>query len=286
MLHTFKLPSDRILTYREYGCPNGQPVFFFHGWPGEAQQASLIHQAALERGVRLIAPNRPGIHGSALQPERSLLDWPPVMAALADSLGLDRFRLIGLSGGGPYALACAWALGRRVVATATVCGALPCAPGPGRRHLSPVYRGMLAMHDHTPPLLKGALIPLSLMGRIKPPRAVLWLALKTLGPRDRAALWPKENMAKYFPAFQNSMRSGMPGLWEDAKPYSTPWPFALAEIRSPLTIWHGTQDTNFSCRGAAALAAGIPHAKYVETEEGHYSILPNQAGPVLDDLMK
>lgn len=275
-----------MLTYREYGKPDGEPVFFFHGWPGEAQQASLIEEAAGERGMRVIAPNRPGIGGSTRQPDRNLLDWPPLVAALADELKVGRFHVLGLSGGGPYALACLWALGRRVKSGATVCGALPAGPGPDRRWLSPVYQGMLAVHDHAPWLLQGALIPAVRAARVPPPRPVLWLGLRALGESDRAALWPKDRVAAFLPAFQEAMRSGMTGLWEDGKNYSVPWPFDPAEISTPLSLWHGQQDRNFACSGAAAFAARIPHAEFHETEDGHYSILSNQAGQILDDLLR
>ena len=285
MLQIFKLPAERALTYREYGRPDGEPVFFFHGWPGESHQGSLLHEAAQACGVRLIAPNRPGIGGSTRQPERTLPDWPPLLAALADALGITRFRIIGLSGGGPYAHACAWALGSRVQSYATVCGALPAAPGPERRHLSPVYQGMLAVHDHAPWLLQSALVPTVRVARLPLPRPLLWLGLRTVGTSDRAALWPKPNFARYFPAFHNAMCSGMSGLWEDGKPYSSAWGFNPAEIHAPLTIWHGTQDRNFACAGAAAFASQIPHAKFMQTGDGHYSILPNQATPILEDLL-
>lgn len=285
MLHTFRLPSGQVLSFREYGCPRGPALFFFHGWPGEAQQGSLIHQAALDRGLRLIAPNRPGISASSSQAGRSLLDWPPLVQALADHLQLDRSFVLGLSGGGPYALATAWALGPSVRATAIVCGALPAAPGPARRHLSPVYQAMLALHDRAPWLLQAALAAAVRLGRIPPPRAALWLALRILGPRDRAALWPKERFAQFYPAFRRAMQSGMRGLWEDAQPYALAWPFDPAEIRSPLSFWHGTQDRNFACAAAAAFAAGLPTATFHACEDGHYSILTNQAGPILDDLL-
>lgn len=286
MLQQFSLPGGGTLIWREYGDPSGAPVFFFHGWPGESHQGALIHDAALEKGVRLICPNRPGIGGSSRQPGRTLLDWPPLIDALADHLNISRFRLLGLSGGGPYALACAWALGRRrVSACSTVCGALPSAPGPDRRRLSPVYQLMLQTHDHAPWLLQGALIPLVRVARIPPPRPLLRLALLSLGPKDREALQDPAAFQLYFPGFQNAMRSGMRGLWDDGHPYAAAWPFDPAAITVPLEIWHGTQDKNFACAGAAKLAAGIPGARYHEVEEGHYSILRNQAAPILQSLL-
>ena len=285
MLETLSLPSGQTLTYRQYGQSDGRPVFFFHGWPGESHQASLLHRAALAQNIRLISPNRPGIGGSTPQPGRTLLDWPPLVAALADSLHINRFHLCGVSGGGPYAHACAIALADRLIAYTTVCGALPAAPGPDRQHLSPVYRVMLGLHDRVPLLLKSALFPISRLGQFPPPRPLLWLALRTVGPSDRDILWPKETFPSYFPAFQNAMRSGTSGLWEDGRLYAHPWPFLTTDLTTPLTIWHGHQDRNFSCAGAAAFAATLPHATFIPTDDGHYSILVNQADRILENLM-
>ena len=98
------LPDGRILSHATYGDPAGLPVLFFHGTPGSHVGAELLHDAALAAGVRLIAPDRPGMGESTYQPGRVLLDWPNDVVALADAMGIDRLRIIGYSGGGPYAL--------------------------------------------------------------------------------------------------------------------------------------------------------------------------------------
>lgn len=279
------LPNGQAVEYRQYGDPAEEPVFFFHGWPAESHQGCFLHEAAAARGLRVISPNRPGIGASSRQPGRRFPDWPPVVAGLADALGISTFRILGLSGGGPYALACAWALPGRVRKVATVCGAIPAAPGQDRRGLSPVYQGMLAIHDSAPWLLKSALLPVTRAARIPPPRPLLWLLLRTLGPRDRLALMDRARFRLYFPGFANAMRSGVRGIWEDGDPYSSPWGFAVEEIRVPVSVWHGTQDRNFHHTRAEALAASIPGASFHRVEEGHYSILPMRMEEILADLV-
>jgi pimeloyl-ACP methyl ester carboxylesterase len=108
------LTDSRRLAYCDYGPLTGFPVFYFHGTPGSRLEAQLADQAARQHDIRLLALDRPGIGRSDLQPGRKLLDWPQDMAATADQLGLDRFGVIGFSGGGPYALACAYALPERL----------------------------------------------------------------------------------------------------------------------------------------------------------------------------
>ena len=126
MLHreeTFTLPDGRTLGCLMCGAEDGFPVFCFHGFPGCRLDYAGFAQPAARRGLLLISPDRPGIGLSSPQPGRTLLDAPKDVKALADALDLPRFALYGVSGGGPYALACAWALPERAVG-AVVAGGL------------------------------------------------------------------------------------------------------------------------------------------------------------------
>jgi pimeloyl-ACP methyl ester carboxylesterase len=105
--NVFRLRDGRALGYAEYGDPGGTPVFFFHGSPGSRLQRHPDASIASELGTRIITIDRPGYGLSDFQPERTLLDWPADVAQLADALHIERFAAIGLSGGGPYLLACA-----------------------------------------------------------------------------------------------------------------------------------------------------------------------------------
>ena len=105
-----RLADGRRLGFAEYGASGGQPLLFFHGTPGARLVAGFAHQSALRLNVRLIAPERPGFGRSDFQAGRRILEWPDDVAALADALGLERFAVAGVSGGAPYALACAWRL--------------------------------------------------------------------------------------------------------------------------------------------------------------------------------
>ena len=94
-----------MLQRHEYGPRDGTPVLYLHGTPGTGREAAVLHGAARDAGVRLVAPDRPGMGGSPGTPVRRLADWPADVEGLADALGLERFAVLGWSGGGPYALA-------------------------------------------------------------------------------------------------------------------------------------------------------------------------------------
>ena len=119
--YKLRLVDGRRLAYAEYGVPNGRPAFYCHGFPGSQREAQLIDPAARAQNVRIIAADRPGYGDSDPLPGRSILAWAKDLTALADHLGLDRFSLIGVSGGAPYALACAFLIPERLIACTLVC---------------------------------------------------------------------------------------------------------------------------------------------------------------------
>jgi pimeloyl-ACP methyl ester carboxylesterase len=114
--------DGRSLAYTAIGPPDGPVVMHFHGAPGTRLDLAIFEAAVSSLGVCIVAADRPGYGGSSPQPGRRRDGWPADVAALADRLGVDRFAVLGLSSGGPYALACAALFPDRVVAAATVGG--------------------------------------------------------------------------------------------------------------------------------------------------------------------
>src|SRR5436190_460203 len=106
--------SGRVVGIYEYGEPSGRPVFVLHGTPACGAGFAWADEPARVRGVRLIAPDRPGVGLSARQDAYRVCDYPEQIAALADAMSLDSFAVWGYSGGGPYAVACAAQLGPRL----------------------------------------------------------------------------------------------------------------------------------------------------------------------------
>jgi pimeloyl-ACP methyl ester carboxylesterase len=120
-----RLRDGRRLGYAEYGDRHGRPVVFFHGTPGSRKIAGVAHRVATARAVRVIAPDRPGFGLSDFQPARRLIDWPADVLDLADALGLERFAVAGVSGGGPYVAACARRLADRLTHAGIISGMGP-----------------------------------------------------------------------------------------------------------------------------------------------------------------
>ena len=109
------LPDGRRLAYSETGAPDGSPVLYFHGHPGSRLDVAMFDRSILARsGLRMLSIDRPGIGQSDFQPGRAIRDWPADVRGFADALGIQRFAVLGVSGGGPFAAACAQALPERV----------------------------------------------------------------------------------------------------------------------------------------------------------------------------
>src|SRR5262245_6028460 len=103
-IQTLKLKDGRNLGFAQFGADSAPPVFYFHGWPGSRLEAGFFEIP----GVQMIGVDRPGYGLSDPHPKRKLADWPNDVAALADHLGFGKFAIVGMSGGGPYAAACAY----------------------------------------------------------------------------------------------------------------------------------------------------------------------------------
>jgi pimeloyl-ACP methyl ester carboxylesterase len=115
-----RLPDGRRIGYAEFGDAKGLPVLAIHGTPGSRYMFALTDQAARERGLRIIAPERPGYGLSDYRRRDALAQTAEDVNALADGLGLDRFALIGVSGGGPHAMAAAASIPDRVALLALI----------------------------------------------------------------------------------------------------------------------------------------------------------------------
>ena len=279
------LKSGLRIAYEEYGDPAGEPVIYCHGWPSSRLMAALAHEAACELGMRIIAPDRPGIGLSQFQPDRTFPDWPPLVAELMRALEIERYYVFGISGGGPYALATAWGNPDAVKAVAVASGAVPLAERDGNDGLFIAYKGLLELHRRNPAMIRllfRMLRPLILM---PVPNALAALGVAVLPPADRKALSDRNVFDICLESGREAWRKGSLGVAHDGGLYAQPWGFSPEEIRVPVRLWHGKQDRNFSWKLAEKLASGIPGctARFVE-DEGHYSLPIVRIREILEDL--
>jgi pimeloyl-ACP methyl ester carboxylesterase len=284
----FELKTGKHLAYAEFGDRAGSPVFFCHGWPSSRTMAELTDAAARDLGVRIISPDRPGICDSAFQPNRKLVDWPDVLEELANHLQIERFHILAISGGAPYAYVTAWKMARRVQAIAIVSGAPPIVELQDREGLLGLYRLMLHCHQKYPRFSRTCFhLARPILSRRPPRRArPLLLKLLRLQPTDAAVLRDSAAFEACFESQRRAWRASADGVLADAEIYARSWGFPLEDVRVSVRLWHGKQDRAFSFRIAEKMASRLPNcrARYLENE-GHYSTPIRYMGEILADLI-
>jgi pimeloyl-ACP methyl ester carboxylesterase len=283
----FRRENEAVVAYSEYGDPHGAPVFFCHGWPSSRTMAELTDEAASNLGLRIISPDRPGIRDSKFDPNRTLLDWPPLLRELAVHLQIDKFKVFAISGGAPYAYAAAWMLPERVEAIAVVSGAPPIAELQDRSGLLTLYNRLLALRRSRPGLLRFLFQVARPFAAMKVPIRIRPLLLKILQPCDANVLRDTKSFEACFESARQAWRSSAAGVMVDADIYAQPWGFSLEDVAVPVRLWHGKKDRTFSFRLAEEIAARLPNCEFhLVDEAGHYSLPIRHIHEILADLSR
>jgi pimeloyl-ACP methyl ester carboxylesterase len=272
---TITLSNGRTLSYAEYGDPHGKPVFFFHGIPG-SRLFRPPDEVTTRLGVRLITTDRPGSGLSTYQPGRRILDWPDDLVQLADHLGIAEFSVAGHSGGGPYALACAFALPGRVRHAATLSGAGPSDAREALKTMTPLNRLGMSIGGFTPwPLWRLLIWYLYRMGHDNP--AHLFERAAKDRPRGDTEVLNEPGVLELCYASQSeALRQGTRGFALEARLLTQPWGFRLEEIRVLVFIWHGSEDVDTPVAMGQAVAARIPNCHLtICPGEGHMLLFPH-----------
>jgi pimeloyl-ACP methyl ester carboxylesterase len=277
--------STGALAWRRFGDPEGRPLIFFHGWPGSSAQAWLLDAAAQAHGFRGLAIDRPGIGASPIC-QRRLIDWPATIREFAQRLGISKFSVMGISGGGPYALACAARCPELLESVTVVCGAPPIAELASVGGLHPTYQFLLQLFRRRPELVR-MLFRAARPFMLWPAALQFFPPLRFALPRcDARAIEEPDHFAGVF-LCQRDAFNDVDGLFADAALYAEPWGFSLEEIRLPVEFWHGRDDANFDYHLAEAMAARVPGATLrILENQGHFSLPINCADSILAAMKK
>jgi pimeloyl-ACP methyl ester carboxylesterase len=282
---TLRLRDGRTLGYAEYGTARGKPVLVFHGSAGARLQARVAHEPALARGIRIIAPDRPGQGLSTRRPGRTIADWPDDVRELADALGIARFAVVGISGGGPYAAACAWALPERVSHAGIISGV---APGAGRDLANGLRRrahGLVNLVLDRPGLMR-AVIDLAAVPCRRVPDRIFERARALAPPADQPILCRPEVAAALSAGLREAFRQGGQGVADELLLLMRPWTVRLQEIQVPVRLWHGEADDMVPVAMGRYFAQAIPdcHAEFLPAS-GHYLVF-DRIGTFLEAMVE
>jgi pimeloyl-ACP methyl ester carboxylesterase len=276
-----RLADGRRIGYAEFGDPRGAAVLAIHGTPGSRFMFALTDHAARARKLRIIAPERPGFGLSDFRRCRSLAQAAEDIKALADALALPRFAVIGVSGGGPYAIAAAAAMPDRAVLLALISPVGPIAEHHRSIRMSKMHRLIFTQIGRSPPASAGFFWSLRHLVRFAP--GVAYHLLMQRVPRsDRAVLVRPEVRTNLRTALREGLRPGIDGARQDLRLFCAPWDLPLEDIDVPTVVWQGSDDTIVPPGGAYHLAEALPNCRLdVIQGGGHYWVF-GQFERVLD----
>jgi pimeloyl-ACP methyl ester carboxylesterase len=256
-LHVYETSAD--------GAGTGLTVFWHHGTPNVGEPPEPLFAAAAGHGIRWVSHDRPGYRGSTTLPGRDVASVAADAASIADTLGVERFAVMGHSGGGVHALACAALLPERVLGAVCVSALAPLdaegldwfagmAPA-GAGELRAATRGRAALEE----LLAST--------EFDP---------EQFTPADHAALagawsWLGGVVGK-------ALLGGLGGMVDDDLSYVAPWGFDPKRVRAPVLLLHGGQDRVAPRSHAEWLARRVPSAElWLRPDDGHISVLQSGA---------
>lgn len=285
----FQLPDGRRLGYDEYGPSDGKPLFYFHGSPSSRVESTLYinEELLLPLNVRLIAVDRPGMGLSDFQTNRRILDWSQDVIALANHLNMERFSILAYSLGGPYGLACAFAISERLHKVGIVSGAALFNESELMNNINEGTRQYLTMPREKPRLSRLFLwMMLGVMPRIAPNRFIAQ-ANSLLAKPDRPIVAADPVFQQGFlRMLREALRQGTRGAFHESLLSVSDWGFRLQDIQIPINLWHGEADQNIPVEMARFAASAIPkcEAKYYPNE-GHLSLFKKNAKEIIYTLV-
>lgn len=277
--------GDRSIGYSEYGDPQGLPVLYCHGTPGSSVECELAEQSARRHGLRLIAPDRPGYGMTDAAYAMGYAAWAQVVMQLLQRLGIERYAVLGISGGGPNALALAAADAERVLALSLVCSLGPTALPELARAAHPFVQWLLRRMQRSPHWLDRLMLrPVAALGHVLPRIAVTSMRFYN-GRADRPCLSRPAVVELLTKNMQRAFQQGSAGGARDLRLMITPWDFSLERIALPVRLWHGMVDELLSPEHSRWIAAHLAHAELqLIPGAGHFSLPFDHIEAIMGDL--
>jgi pimeloyl-ACP methyl ester carboxylesterase len=276
-----RVSDKRRIAVECWGASKGVPVFLLHGTPGSRNGPRPRVSVLYRLGIRLISYDRPGYGGSDPHPGRTVADAADDVLAIADYLGLkDPFGVVGRSGGGPHALACAALLGDRVRSAACLVGLAP-----SNAEDLDWYAGMTPsnVEEYTAMDASTRKIRARLARQVElvrdDPESLIRSLIPELADPDKRVVDDIAIRRLLTDTYAEAVRGSGEGWIDDAVALRRPWQFDLSSIKAPVLLWHGADDMFSPVSHTRWLAERIPNSVLeVQSDVAHFGafeILPN-----------
>lgn len=261
---TVGVTNQRRLGFAEFGPPTGRAIVWLHGTPGARRQIPAEARVMAEReGLRIVGVDRPGIGSSTPHLYESIADFSVDLEVLANRLGLDEFAVVGLSGGGPYALAAGARLGNRVPVVSVLGGVAP-TQGPDA-----IRGGLVELGRRVAPVLGHARVPVgvALTGAIRVARPAASRALDLFArfspDGDRRLLNRPEFKAMFLDDILNGSRKQFSAPLADVLLFARDWGFEAKDVKVPVRWWHGDHDQIIPYAHGVHMVSRLPEATLI-----------------------
>ncbi|WP_433830733.1 alpha/beta fold hydrolase [Actinoplanes sp. CA-015351] len=267
--------GSRVLAVQVSGASDGIPVFLLHGTPGSGSGPRPRSSVLYRQGIQLISYDRPGYGGSTRLPNRRVIDAATDVRAIADRLEIKRFAVVGRSGGGPHALACAAVLPHRVARAAVLVGLAPweaadlnwyegMADENASKHVAADRGTAEMMHELRALAEQTAADPKSLLEELRSQMSAPDL-------RFMQSVLYRRLLVK---SYADALRDGPYGWLDDIVAFRREWGFALDTIVPPVRLWHGAHDTFSPASHSRWLAQRIPRSEvHVQHDAAHFGAM-------------
>ena len=262
--HRITLDDGRTLGYAEYGDPSGDALIYHHGGMSCALDIAFADPWCRQHGIRVVAPDRPGVRDSSLLPGYRLEHSAADSAALADRLGIGNFAVAGWSAGGAHAIACAATLGDRITATATA--GCP-APSDGPR-LGLAFDRILYPAARRRPGLARFLIAFAAAAPARLRESQTRRALRSAADLRTLDDLPAGSLAAWM---DGATAAGPRGVFDDYFATGSDWRGLARSTTAPVHVFHGAQDRLVPPPHGLRLAELLPAAELHPVEDsGHF----------------
>ena len=289
------LPDGRTLGYAQYGqLSTGRAIFYLHGFPGSRMEIASWDVVAMDMGARLVAVDRPGIGWSSPQPDRTILDHAKDVEHLAQHLNLSSYCVLGISGGGPYALACAATLpADELKAVSIVCGLGP--PDMGYREMNwSNWAGFTFIISYFPSFARwywrrqtAARLDLSDAERFRRSRIDILKNVSKDHPKDVAVFGDVDLTRLYLRSSREAFAQGFDGFLLDGKLINNDFGFRIEDIRAdlPIQLWYGKLDTYVPLSHGEQTAVRLGGRAKLRVEDETHASISTRREEILRELV-
>lgn len=262
--------ENKKMSYLEQGHPGGVPVFFFHGFPGSADQALIFNNCIESHNLHILSPDRPGYGDSTAE---NNFDFDAILAscmALAENAGWNKFHVVGVSGGAPYARMMALTYPDRIASCTTVCG-LGLLDSENIKHMKSYESAGLRLLRILPSSVSKKLIK-EFIKRISAEHAFKKMIAEA-SEADRSVLNDPKIKVIMEQSFLSAIKQCHLGIHFDLLIYARKLERTLGDIRCPLVLFHATEDRVVPIQMSEFFARKLPHAEFIPVKgEGHFSL--------------